>query len=176
MNTFVKIIKLSEFSYSKVKYYSVILYEKECIDENTEFYNFLERMENEEKYENDLINLLLWLELIGTDYGAQQKFFRPEGINSDTSALPPPAYLQRVHEIEVNNLRLYCLRANENVVFLFNGGIKTTSKAQDCPNVGHYIKMANIITKKINSLFNSDIKWNSDSTDISFDPKQEFEL
>ena len=31
------------------------------------------------------------------------------------------------------NLRLYCIVANEHVVFLFNGGIKTAKYADDCP-------------------------------------------
>ncbi len=176
MNTFVRIIKLSEFSYSKVNYYSIVFDGKEYIDENTEFYDFLERMENETDYENDLSNLLYWIEMIGTTYGAQTKYFRHEGINSDTSALPPSASLQRVNEIEVNDLRVYCLRANDNVVFLFNGGIKTTTEAKACPNVGHYIKTANRVTKSINRLFGSEIKWNNNYTDILFNPELEFEI
>lgn len=176
MNTFVKIIKLSEFSYCKVKFYSIILDGEEQVEENSEFYNFLERMEKEVAYENDLSNLLVWIETIGTLYGALEKLFRHEGIDSDTSALPPPANFQKAHEIEVNDLRLYCLRASESVVFLFNGGIKTAFEAKDCPNVGNYIKTANRITKKINSLFGTEIRWNQDYTDIEFDSEQEFEI
>ncbi|MDD2425307.1 MAG: hypothetical protein PHP30_06050 [Bacteroidales bacterium] len=176
MNTFVKIVKLSEFSSGKVKFYSIVLEGKEPVEENTEFYDFLERMENEVEHENDLSNLVVWIELIGEKYGAQEKFFRHEGIDSDTSALPPPTGFQKLHEIVVNDLRIYCLRANDNVVFLFNGGIKTTFEARDCPNVGYYIKTANRFTKNINGLFGTEIKWNSDCTDIEFDSEQEFEI
>lgn len=176
MNIFAKIIKLSEFTYCKVKFYSIILDREEQAEESSEFYNFLERMENVIEYEDDLSNLLVWIEMIGTLYGAQEKFFRHEGIDSDTSALPPHNLFQKIDEIEVKDLRLYCLRANESVVFLFNGGIKTTFEAKDCPNVGTYIKTANRITKKINSLFGTEIKWNKDCTDIEFDSEHEFEI
>lgn len=176
MNIFAQIIKLSEFSYDKVKYYSIVLNGNELVDENTEFYDFLERMENEIEYEDDLNNLLVWIELIGNKYGAKEKFFRHEGIDSDTSALPPSARIQRINEIEVNNLRLYCLRVNENVVFLFNGGVKTTFEARDCPNVGKYIKTANRVTKRINELFVQEIKWKNDYTDIEFDSELEFKI
>lgn len=66
-----------------------------------------------------------------------------------------------------NNLRLYCLRANESVVFLFNGDIKTTLKAQDCPNVKSHFKLANKLTALLNQAFvENQIEWNEDFTDI----------
>lgn len=176
MNTFVKLIKLSEFSYEKVRYYSVVINDKEYKEENSEFYCFLSNMELESESETDLVNLITWIEEIGEKYGAKEKFFRKEGIYSDTSALPPDAGEQRVCKILVNNLRLYCLRANEHVVILFNGGIKTTIKANDCPNVKNHFLTANRITKKINESFKTEITWNSDYTDICFNESFEFEI
>jgi len=89
---------------------------------------------------------------------------------SDTSALPPVGKDRKPHYIENgksknNNLRLYCLRANENVVFLYSGGLKTTQKAQDCPNVKKHFILANQLTKAIDTAIkDSDIVWNEDYT------------
>lgn len=66
---------------------------------------------------------------------------------------------------------------NEHVVFLFNGGLKTTENAKDRPNVGPYIKQANQIVTKLDELLkNDDIKWTKDHTDIVFDKNIEIEL
>ena len=70
---------------------------------------------------------------------------------------------------KANNLRLYCLRANESIVFLFNGDIKTEKKAQKCPNVKTHFKLANQLTKAIDKAFaESDIVWNEDCTQIEY--------
>ena len=52
-----------------------------------------------------------------------------------------------------NNLRLYCLRAIERLVFLFGGDLKTALKAQDCPNVKPHFILANKLTKAIDEAF-----------------------
>jgi hypothetical protein len=176
MNIFVKLIKLSEFTFKKVNYYSVIFEEKDYDEENCEFYYFLKRMSQKTEYDDDLSNLLVCIEEIGNNYGAKEKYFRQEAIDADVSALPPKYCHQKVANIEVHDLRLYCLVANEHVVFLFNGDVKTTLKAQDCPNVGKYIKQANNLVKGINKHFNEDIKWNNDQTDIIYNPDFEFEI
>lgn len=165
VNIFVTIKPLDEFCGSKVNFYSVHF---EGNDEN-EFYEFLARMEDEPDVADELERLIIWLELIADKYGAQSKYFRHEGLYSDASALPPPRNIMRINELEVNHLRLYCLRANEHVVFLFNGGIKSQGidKAQDCPNVRHYFMQANELTEKINELFQQKIiQWNDDYSDI----------
>jgi hypothetical protein len=93
------------------------------------------------------------------------------------SALPPPASTMRVHKISGSLLRLYCLRVNDCVVFLFNGGVKTQSNAKDCPNVGPYIRQANRITQKINQLFSDkEISWNNGRTDIIYLPGLEIQI
>jgi len=121
--------------------------------------------------------LLVWIEEIGEKIGAKNYLFRNESITADVQALPPPAKQMEVREIPVKNLRLYCLVLNEHVVFLFNGGIKTTNNAKDCPNVGPHIKRANQIAGKIDEqLKQNEITWNFDHTDIKFDKNLEFEL
>ena len=173
MNTFGKLVTVNDFAFNLVKYYSIEFDHMRI----PEFIEFLERMENEEEYKDDVNNLFVWLEKIGQEEGAKQKYFRHEGYYSDTSALPPPRHIMEAHEIPVNDIRLYCLRLNEHVVILFNGGIKTTDKAQNCPNVSKYFIQANLIAKKIDLLIREgEISWNSDFTDLTFDENLTIEI
>lgn len=164
MNTFAQIKPIAQ--YNKVSYYSV------CINENP-FSLFEEFVKyHTTKNTKKLNHVLEWIKIIGNKYGAQSHLFRPEAETADASALPPKGIDKKPHytehdEKKVNNLRLYCLRANEHVVFLFNGDIKTTKYAQDCPNVKTHFKLANQLTKSIDNAFiNKDIVWNDDFTQI----------
>lgn len=165
MNNFVQIKFIAE--YEKVTYYSIVLEN----EKQSMFENFIQRHEIVNK--NKLYHIVKWLELLGK-YGARQDYFRFEGATSDTSALPPkginiePTYIENGKK-SANNLRLYCLRANNHVVFLYDGDIKTTAKAQDCPHVNSHFKLANKITKSIDLSFkNKEIQWNSNANDIEF--------
>ena len=174
MNIFANIVRLTDFQFKKVRYFSI------CFKGNdvNEFFDFMNRMEDIDEVAEDLSNLLVWIEEIGENFGAiKDRFFRNESITADVQALPPSKKKMEVYEIPVEDLRLYCMVLNENVVFLFNGGIKTTDNAKECPNVGPYIKQANQIVRKIDEcLRNKDISWNDDHTDIEFDENLEFEL
>lgn len=165
MNTFAHIKPL--FKYKTVAYYSVSLDE----NDKTLYQEFVERhtVDNKDK----LYHIQKWLKLIGEKYGAQDRFFRNEAKHADTSALPPIGIDRKPYYIEygkrkANNLRLYCLKANSNVVFLFSGDVKTTQKAQDCPNVKSHFLLANNLTKAIDNAFREkDITWNEDYTLIN---------
>jgi len=171
VNNFAEIILV--YRYKKVNYYSVSIN-----DENSLFRQFVEKhsVTNKEK----LNHIIRWIKIIGNKYGAKENYFRNEAETSDTSALPPkgqnrePVYVE-LNELESkqktrNNLRLYCFRVNEKVVFLFNGDVKTTNKAQDCPSVKPHFKLANKITKLISeALREKEIKWNKNYTDIIVD-------
>lgn len=174
MNIFVKLIRLTEFQFRKVKFFTIKFEENEV----NEFYDFLNRMEDISEISEDLSNLLVWIEEIGENYGAiKNRYFRNESIRADVQALPPPRKQMEAFEIQVENIRLYCMVANEHVVFLFNGGIKTTANAKDCPNVRKYIDEANRIVVGIDELLRTrDISWNEDQTDIEFDEDLEIEL
>ncbi|MEI7526892.1 MAG: hypothetical protein WCJ95_21265 [Mariniphaga sp.] len=174
MNIFVKIKRLHDFQFRKVRYYTVH-FEREEVNE---FFDFLNRMEEIDEVADDLSNLLVWIEEIGENFGAKKLlYFRNESINADVQALPPPRRQMEAMDIRVENLRLYCLVLNEHVVFLFNGGIKTADNAKDCPNVGPYIKQANELVRKIDELLISkEISWNKNQTDIYFDENLEIEL
>jgi hypothetical protein len=165
VNTFAVIKPL--FKYKKVAYYSVCLNN----DEHTIYDAFVKTQTTLNK--NKLYHILKWLQLLGQKYGAQNRFFRNEAKFSDTSALPPIGKDRKPHYVEHgknkdNNLRLYCFRANENVVFLYSGGLKTTQKAQNCPNVKEHFILANQLTKAIDEAFkNKDINWNENCTLIN---------
>jgi hypothetical protein len=175
VNTFARIIPISK--YDKVAYYSVVIDDDdEDIHENDEslFHDFIET--NGEKYPEKMNHILNWIKTIGNSrHGAYKDYFRNEAETADASALPPkgikrkPQYTES-GEVMSNSLRLYCLRANEKVVFLFNGSLKTEKYAQDCPNVRKHFKLANILAKAIDkSIIDKDIVWNDDCTDIIYD-------
>lgn len=174
MNIFAKIIRLKDYQFRKVKYFTVHFDDSQV----NEFFDFLNRMEDMEEVIEDLLNLNAWIEEIGENYGAiKSRFFRNESIFADVQGLPPPRKQMVAHEVIVENMRLYCMVMNEHVVFLFNGGIKTTAKAQDCPNVGQYIKQANMLVQKIDELLKTrEISWNKFQTDIEFDENLEIEI
>jgi hypothetical protein len=157
------------FKYKKVAYYSVVLNN----GKKTLYEEFVEKHDAANK--NKLYHILKWLKAIGNIYGAQSRFFRNEAFTSDTSALPPVGKDKKPFFIEKgikknNTLRLYCLRANENVVFLYSGDVKTANKAQECPNVKPHFLLANQLTKAIDKAFkNNEIIWNEDATLIDCD-------
>lgn len=149
MNIFAQIKPIAR--YKKVTYYSI------CLDNSKTslFEDFISCFKTTER--EKLNHILIWMELIGDKYGATPNFFRPEGATADAAALPPKGTERKPHYTEggntkANNLRLYCLRANSHVVFLFNGGLKTKNKAQDCPNVGAPFRLANQLTKALEDL------------------------
>lgn len=169
MNNFAEIIEVQRFQ--KVTYYTLSIN-----DEDTLFDKFIEKhsIENNEK----LQHIITWMKLIGNKIGAHQQYFRHEAETADASALPPqgvdkePIYVEYNEETETeenkpNNLRLYCLRANKSVVFLFNGDIKTADTAQNCEQVKPHFRLANKLTELLNSAFtNKEITWNDSVTDI----------
>lgn len=172
MDNFAEIIWVTR--YRKVTYYSVAVNDGEAL-----FDTFIEKhsIENKEK----LQHILAWIKVIGDKIGAHDQYFRNEAETADTSALPPegknrkPVYVEfdeqsGTSEVHSNNLRLYCMRVNTSVVFLFNGDIKTAQKAQDCDNVRGHFRLANCLTALIEEAFrNKEIRWNEDYTEIEVD-------
>ena len=84
----------------------------------------------------DINVLMTWIKKIGNDKTAASHYFRQE---KEAQALPPPIDITH----ESCKLRWYCLRINYKNVIVFNGGEKTTQKAQDCPNVAKHFHKAN---------------------------------
>lgn len=172
MNNFAEIIWVQE--YRKVTYYSVAINNEDAL-----YDQFLKH--HTEKNSEKLNHILAWLETIGDQIGAYENYFRNEAETGDARALPPigkdrePVYVEYSETTEnventPNNLRLYCFKANESVVFLFNGDIKTKQYPQDCDNVRPHFKTANLLARLLDeALINRDVRWNDDWTDISVD-------
>lgn len=142
MPNFVHVEKLKDLDFEEVEYFTVR-------DENlelSEFERFLERHMGVPEVETEFADLLAWLERLGND-GAEERFFRHE---QRAQALPPNLRYLDIHYEK--QLRLYCLRLSERAVFLFCGGIKTTAKAQNCPNVSQYFRDAQQFCRKIEEL------------------------
>lgn len=169
MNNFAEIIWVQE--YRKVTYYSVSINDEDALYDQ---FIDLHTIKNRKK----LNHILAWLEQIGNRIGAHENYFRNEAETGDARALPPigkdrkPVYVEYSQTAKndkntPNNLRLYCYRANEAVVFLFNGDIKTKQYAQDCDNVRKHFKTANKLSRLLDqALIDRDIRWNDDWSDI----------
>ncbi len=139
-----EILKYREFK--KVAYYVLHVEERPL----HEFQDFQVRMNQVDRYKPELQKIITLISEIGNNHGALIEFFRNERA---AEALPQPWY----HYLEVNDegndeygLRLYCLRLTEEVVLLLNGDMKTTFKADDCPNCGKHFRFANQVARAIN--------------------------
>ena len=85
-------------------------------DNDSEFEKFYNKFIHEFVYNEDFERLLNILGRIA-DFGALERFFRPEGKMTDrVCALP----------VLNSKLRLYCLRLSDKILILGNGGVKRT--------------------------------------------------
>ena len=172
MNGIVRIKHIQD--YKKVCYYSV------CIDNEEEDVNDIYSLfdifikNHEKKNKKKLNHILAWLKEIGNKYGALPDLFRPEQKYGEAVGLPPnqtyksPVYTEDGKK-SPNNLRLYCHRLNNYVVFLFCGDLKTADTPQNCPNVKNHFELANKLTQVIDKAFKErEIIWINEDTDIDF--------
>lgn len=94
---------------------------------------------------------------IAKRYGALETFFREE---REAVALPGKRTDIVIKEIffpfgaGLFPLRLYCYRVNNNILILFNGGIKTDFTAQGSPDLSVKFQESQIISKKIQEAIN----------------------
>lgn len=154
-----------------MRYYS-ILFENVKI---TEFGRFVLEHRDQSDISEEYNDLMAWIKIrLGTQKGARKEFFRHEGA---ADALPPP-----VHWLDVDyqvNLRLYCYRISDHVVFLFNGGIKTKGSrtVQECKVIKPHFDSANKIARAIDRAFQSkDIYLSEDQKELIIRPDFELEI
>lgn len=98
-------------------------------EDESEFERFYAKFRNESVYNEDFERLL---NIIGriADFGAFERFFRPEGkINDRVCALP----------VLKSRLRLYCLRLSDRILILGNGGVKTTRTYNEDDTLKGYV-------------------------------------
>jgi hypothetical protein len=134
-------------TYSMVSYYTV-RWEDNNLSETDKFIKKI--LHQQTAYKTDLQEILTLIEMIGEERGAKDVYFtRHEDL---ATALPPPSTLL-VRGIEIpfyeNKLRLYCIKINENIVILFNGGVKSSQKVQDSPNLLMKFREAQIFARRI---------------------------
>jgi len=108
---------------------------------------FFARFENEPEWEEDLNNLVAWIEDIGRKRGAREFLFRFE---ESAQALPPREKF--LAELPVRDLRLYCVRLSDEIVILANGGAKTSQKVADSPDLLAKFRFANLAAKRITEM------------------------
>ncbi len=129
MNTLARIEDFETYKF--IGYYSL----RSELKGYSEAEDFFIRMDEIEDIQDDLDKLWYWLEQIADKTGWYAEAFRHEGI---CVALPPKKRITG----EYNDLRLYCHLITNNVVVLFNGGIKTQDNPEDCPNVKQHFSNA----------------------------------
>lgn len=111
--------------------------------ELTEMEKFLKKFENDQEHSDELNEIVtLLLDYMGEERGAIIELFNRQ--ENTATALPPIGKI--AHELGFGggdfSLRLYCLRLTDEVVILFNGGVKTSQTAQDSPGVSMIMKEA----------------------------------
>ncbi len=103
--------------YAKTAFYSIHFENVELCETD----RFIEQFSQSEAHQDDLQIIKAWIEKMGNEKGALERYFRPE---RNASAIP----------IDVSSLRLYCLRLSDEIVILGNGGEKTSQAVQDSPD------------------------------------------
>lgn len=156
MNSF--ILRLWDDERKKVTFYTVWK-EGAGLSETDKF---LEKYENDEKYAEELDQLVqLVLVTIGDDFGALSSFFNR--VKNDIVGLPHKGKLN-IKELSFHfpdfPFRLYALRVldREDLVVLFNGGLKTSRTDQESPDLSLKFKEAQLFAAQIEkALLSGDI-------------------
>ncbi|HOJ67129.1 MAG TPA: hypothetical protein PLZ54_09175 [Paludibacteraceae bacterium] len=89
-------------------------------------------------------------ECIGNRYGATDDFF--DRIVKKAQELPPKPkqWVEEIKDLGIHfPLRLFCYRVTENIVILFNGGIKESQSTQESKSLSMKFYEAQTFVKKI---------------------------
>jgi hypothetical protein len=145
MNTFE--LEIWDNEGDKVTFYTVHFQDSKLSETD----KFFDKYEKTEKQAVQELSVLL-LDSIGTDHGAVEAFFnRPE---DGVSGLPPKGRIT-VDEVKFHYpkfpLRLYALRINdrEDLVVLFNGGVKSSEANSQSPDLNMKFLEAKALGKRI---------------------------
>lgn len=106
------------------------LYTIQFLTENeSEFEQFYNKFKDDVELNPDLMRIVGFLGRIA-DFGALERYFRPEGKMSDhVVALP----------VVPSKLRLYCLRLSDKILILGNGGVKKTKTYEEDDELSGYV-------------------------------------
>lgn len=130
MKIILTIVPLNVPFQSKVTFYSILLPDAE----KNEIQTFTDRFSNTQ-YGEALKEIQVLIRNMGTQFGAEERFFRRE---DKSHALPSNFYRRPL-------LRLYCLRCCDRVVILGNGGVKESGTTQDSPDCYPHFLLMNAV-------------------------------
>lgn len=140
------VLEIFDDEFALVTYYSVRWDES---DEN-ETNKFVLRFAKSEEYRPFYQQIAALLVEMGERKGARKHYFSRH--EDAASALPPKGTFE-INGIEINfygnPLRLYCTRLNDNMVVLFNGGLKTAQTAQASDDLAQKFREAQHFARKI---------------------------
>ncbi|MBR1627606.1 MAG: hypothetical protein IJ681_10755 [Bacteroidales bacterium] len=112
--------------------------------DETEFEKFYKKFVDSKEFNADLMRIVSFIDRIA-DFGALERFFRPEGkINDNVVALP----------VVSSKLRLYCLRLSDKILIIGNGGNKKVGKYQEDKELNGYV----VTLQKFDKLIKEGIK------------------
>ena len=125
---------------------------------------FIEKYQEFVETRTDFDEILTLIEEIGKYRGAKDIFFRrPAGKAKEL----PPFNAFKIQYFN-NKLRLFCIKINNNIVILFNGGKKTSQTTQDSPALKMHFYEAQIFATKIfKALIDKDIIVNEANHSLS---------
>ena len=137
----------------KVSFYTV-RWENSDISETDKFFDKMNNIPEMRPHVQELAKLIA--EVIGNTYGAHDSFFNR--FENRATALPPRGHI-KLSELELDYtgfpLRLYCLALSEELVILFNGGIKNARTPQESTDsISMKLYEANDFAKRIFTALN----------------------
>ena len=97
--------------------------------DESEFEQFYNKFKDDVEFNPDLMRIVGFLGRIA-DFGALERYFRPEGKMSDRVVALP---------VVTSKLRLYCLRLSDKILILGNGGEKKTKSYEEDDELSGYV-------------------------------------
>jgi hypothetical protein len=98
-------------------------------EDESEFEQFYNKFKEDVEFNPDLMRIVGFLGRIA-DFGALERYFRPEGKMSDNVVALP---------VVTSKLRLYCLRLSDKILILGNGGVKKTKSYEEDDELSGYV-------------------------------------
>lgn len=98
-------------------------------NDESEFEQFYNKFKDDVEFNPDLMRIVGFLGRIA-DFGALERYFRPEGKMSDRVVALPAV---------TSKLRLYCLRLSDKILILGNGGEKKTKSYEEDNELSGYV-------------------------------------
>lgn len=131
-------------------------------DDKNEFEKFVEKFHADAELNKDYMIIAAFIDQI-LDFGALERYFRPEGkVRDSLVALP----------VMPSKLRLYALRLSDKILILGNGDVKKSRTYQESDNLKGYV----LTLQKFEELLKKGLKdgsviitENEIKTDRSFD-------